>query len=336
MTDEESIPIIDFANFGDGTSSEAYEIGKRFFEACRDVGFAYLINTGIHQETVDGMFEWSARFFELPLEIKQKAPNSPEKGTHCGYTGVGHEQVTRMADSDRLDEGNAKGKFPDYKESFDLVNEVASCYENVWLPEEDLPGFRRYATKYFATCREFQMGKLLPALAIGLGLDKEYFLSYHRNGENKLRLLHYPEGPTDMFESGEKGRIGAHTDFGTCTLLFQDDVGGLEVESPSRPGVFIPVAPIRGAMVFNTGDFLMRWSNDTLKSTVHRVRAPQRKEGDKGRTPERFSIPYFIGADSQTMVDCIPGCWGPGRPKKYEPINAAEYIKMKLNAMFGC
>ena len=36
----------------------------------------------------------------------------------------------------------------------------------------------------------------------------------------------------------------------------------------------------------------MRWSNDELKSTLHRVRAPVRKEGDGEYTKERYSIPW--------------------------------------------
>ncbi|ESK88479.1 flavonol synthase flavanone 3-hydroxylase [Moniliophthora roreri MCA 2997] len=329
------IPIIDFAHFGDGTSEEARAIGQKFFEACRDVGFAYVINTGIPQEKVDGMFEWSAKFFALPLETKQKAPHPPEGWKHRGYSGVGVEQVSQMVfDSDEL-ASIRTGKFPDFKESFEAGNDSPSArLENVWLPEEDLPGFREYAMDYYWTCRKFQIEKLLPALAVGMGLQKSFFDDYHKDADNQLRLLHYPEAPARVFESGEKGRIGAHTDFGTCTILFQDDVGGLEVESPKEPGVFIPVPPMRGAAVFNIGDFLMRWSNDTLKSTLHRVRAPPRKDGDSDMVRARFSIPYFIGADRDTVVDCLPSCWGPDKPKKYEPITAKDYIDMRLNATY--
>jgi isopenicillin N synthase-like dioxygenase len=60
-----------------------------------------------------------------------------------------------------------------------------------------------------------------------------------------------------------------------------------------RKDVFIPAPPVPGAIVFNIGDFLMRWSNDELKSTLHRVRAPPRKEGDESEyTKERYSIPW--------------------------------------------
>lgn len=154
-------------------------------------------------------------------------------------------------------------------------------------------------------------------------------------------------------------------------MLFQDDCGGLEVESPREPGKFIPAPPIPGSVVFNIGDFLMRWSNgvcamtlsnhctntacapDTLKSTLHRVRAPPPKLEHGGVTRERYSIPYvrrpprtpvgreltfcsmqFMTADHEKVIDALPGCFGPDRPKKYEPINAGEYINMRLNATY--
>jgi hypothetical protein len=43
-----------------------------------------------------------------------------------------------------------------------------------------------------------------------------------------------PSAPRQVFDSGDKGRIAAHTDFSTCTFLFQDECGGLEVEDPVR------------------------------------------------------------------------------------------------------
>ncbi|KAK1219443.1 hypothetical protein PQX77_017815 [Marasmius sp. AFHP31] len=291
----ETIPIIDFAKFGNGDSPESREIGKKFFEACRDVGFAYLVNTGIPQERVDGMFKWSAKLFELPTEVKKKAPHPPEGWKHRGYSAVGVEQISQMVfDTEEL-AVIRKGKFPDFKESFDIGDETSPArpgLENIWLPEEDLPGFREHALDYCRACRVFQMEQLLPALSIGMGLDKDFFNEYHKNGENQLRLVHYPEAPTEVFETGEKGRIGAHTDYLTCTILFQDDVGGLEVESPSEPGVFIPAPPVPGAAVSNIGDLLMRRSNDLLKSTLHRVRAPPRSADDDGMTRKRFSLPY--------------------------------------------
>ncbi|KAJ3882831.1 hypothetical protein F5051DRAFT_318866 [Lentinula edodes] len=224
------------------------------------------------------------------------------------------------------------GKFPDFKESFDLGSAESQTLPDNWIPDEDLPGFQTYATNFYNTCREFRLFILLPALALGLDLPKDFFLGYHEANGNQLRLLHYPGAPTSVFESGERGKIGAHMDFGTGTLLFQDDCGGLEVETPSQHVVLMHVPPVPGTVLFNIGDFLMRWSNGTL----YRVRAPSGRDdqGDDGETKERFPMAYFLGADKEKAIECLPGCSGPDKPKKYEPIKAGEYINMRLNVTY--
>ncbi|BEI86531.1 hypothetical protein CcaverHIS002_0608180 [Cutaneotrichosporon cavernicola] len=324
------IPIIDFEGFGDGTSQRAMEIGEQFYAACRDVGFAYLVNTGVPQEEVDAIFSWSKKFFELPYDVKMTAPHPPRGDQHRGYSGVGVEQVSQMVfDEDKLHE--LRGKGADFKESFDMGSGDSQRCHNVWIEDHYLPGFRAGAEHFMSIGRALQE-KALHALALGMPhVPTDFFDKYHTDADNQLRLLH---SPWSVFESGEKGRIGAHTDFSTCTFLFQDDVGGLEVESPSQPGTFIPAPPIKGAVVFNIGDFLMRWSNDELHSTLHRVRAPARRPEDGEMTRERFSIPYFCSANANMTIDALPGTFGPERPKKYEPITAGEYVNMRLNATY--
>ncbi|OAX35366.1 flavonol synthase/flavanone 3-hydroxylase [Rhizopogon vinicolor AM-OR11-026] len=327
------IPVVDFAHFEDGSSPDAIEIGKQLVQACQEVGFAYFRNTGIPQAQVESMFEWSRKLFSLPIETKMLAPHPKEGWKHRGYSGVGREQVSQMV-FDPSELAAIRKQTPDFKESFDVGRDNCPRVSNVWLPEEVLPGFRDAASAFYNTCRQFELEKLLPALSLGLGLPGggEFLGNYHQDAENQLRLLHYPAMPTEVFASGERGRIAAHTDFGTGTILFQDDVGGLEVESPRGSGNFVSAPPIPGTVVFNIGDFLMRWSNDTLKSTLHRVRAPP--NDGTGMIKERFSIPYFMSGDRSLLVDCLPGCWDEDRPKKYEPVTPGAYIDMRLDANY--
>ena len=164
--------------------------------------------------------------------------------------------------------------------------------------------------------------------------DPDFFEKYHQEDANQVRLVHYPGGPASSFAS--KGRCGVHSDFGTCTLLFldpQDTFGGLQVEVPPGSGTFVYARYVPGALIFNIGDFLMRWSNNILKSTLHRV-VPPTISPEMTDIPSRYSIPYFIGADPDKLIDCIPGTYGPDRPKAYEAITAKEYIDMRMAANY--
>lgn len=115
------------------------------------------------------------------------------------------------------------------------------------------------------------------------------------------------------------------------------------MEDPAEKGKFNPVPNIPGTVILNVGDFLQRWSNDVLKSTMHRVKAPPiegtksglRTEGGKRMLCSRYSMPYFVGADSETMVDCLPTCCGPDRPKKYEPVRVRDYVDVRADAAYG-
>jgi isopenicillin N synthase-like dioxygenase len=137
-----------------------------------------------------------------------------------------------------------------------------------------------------------------------------------------------------LLETNKLTRIAAHTDFDTLTFLFQTEVGGLEVEDPNEPGKFVAVPPIPDSIVVNAGDFLRRWSNDTIRSTMHRVRAPPGEVAKDGLLPSRYSIPYFCAPDMLMMIDAIPGTWSADQPKKYEPVTVKEYIMKRFAANY--
>ncbi|ODV97465.1 hypothetical protein PACTADRAFT_66530 [Pachysolen tannophilus NRRL Y-2460] len=324
-----SLPIIDFSPFFSGKPEEKLETGKQMVKVLREVGFMYIINHGIEQKEIDDIFEWSKKFFELSDEQKSKCPHPPNGAHHRGWSALGKEKVVQMV-FDEKEISNLR-KHPDVKESFDVGKEDG-YYCNFWPEDTDIPGFKagcqNYYNKATLTSKYF-----LRALALGMDLNEDFFLNYHIDSENQLRLLHYPPTKEQDLRNGSTERIAAHTDFGTMTLLLQDSCGGLEVEDPYHKGVFIPAPYVPGALVVNTGDFLMRWSNNALKSTLHRVRAPP-IISETGYSKVRYSIPFFISADRTKTIDCLPGTYSEENPKKYEPINALEYLSMRLNATY--
>lgn len=142
-----------------------------------------------------------------------------------------------------------------------------------------------------------------------------------------MRLLHYlpmPEGEPDP----SIWRAGAHTDFDCLTLLHQRvGQGGLQV-SRGRDGDdnelrWTSVEPDAERITCNIGDMLVRWSDDALTSTLHRVRMPRQGED----TGPRYSLAYFAQADTDALIE------GPAR--RYEPITAADYLQERIRANFA-
>lgn len=171
------------------------------------------------------------------------------------------------------------------------------------------------------------------AIAVGMGIDEAYFDPYTDGGDNTLRLLHYPSVPKSVFtKNNMQVRAGEHTDYGSITLLFQDDRGGLQVKSPD--GTFVNATPIPGTVVVNAGDLLARWSNDTIKSSLHRVvEPPAPADGDVH--PARYSIAYFCNPNFEKHIEAIPGTFGAGKgEKKYEGINSGKYLVQRLAATY--
>lgn len=76
---------------------------------------------------------------------------------------------------------------------------------------------------------------------------------------------------------------------------------------------------------------------DTLKSTLHRVTLPplaDRFEGEERMTKERYSVVYFVGADPDAVVNCLPTCIDAQNPPKYEPITQKEYCEMRSKVQY--
>ena len=150
------------------------------------------------------------------------------------------------------------------QESYEIGSDDNDEQPNIWLPEEIFPGYRKFMTNFYWECSKTSR-EILKAIGLGLGLkDPEWLLKFHSGHNNQLRLLHYPPIPAKELEDQISARMPAHSDWGSITMLFQDDCGGLEVENPHKPGEFIKALPLKNAIVMNIGDLLMRWSNGIM------------------------------------------------------------------------
>lgn len=85
----------------------------------------------------------SKKFFDLPLSTKNLAPHPPGGSHHRGYSGLGLEKSFKVSrnglDAEAIE---ALRNVPDVKESFESGNVDDEAQPNIWLPEDNLPGFR--------------------------------------------------------------------------------------------------------------------------------------------------------------------------------------------------
>ncbi|KAK2627770.1 hypothetical protein QTJ16_002416 [Diplocarpon rosae] len=299
--------------------------------ACHTTGFVYIKNYGILASLLEEAFSWSKKFYDLGEHERSSAAHPPGSLIYRGYSKLGHETVQPI-------DGEKLAGVPDYTESYGMGSDQNHEQPNVWLEDCILPGFRDFCLKFYAEC--WKTSKLiLQALALGLELPHaDYLLKFHSETENQLSLRHYPPVSESKVSSGEADRLGAHTDFDSFTLLWQDSLGGLKVKHP-KAGIWIDAPPIEGTLIMNIGDVLSRWSNDYLTSTLHRVHLPPFDDSYEGEshdrvTKSRFSIPYFVAPKTDTLLQCLDSPFADGQRQKHELITFQELCRQKTEGVF--
>jgi isopenicillin N synthase-like dioxygenase len=319
LSEFQSVPIIDVAPLFDGSEAEARAVAAEIRRASIEVGFFYVRGHNVSQELMGDMLAAAKAFFARPEERKRQIQVNK---AHRGYVPFAQTTLGRAFK-------------PDFKESLNfafpfqagdpyLADGKPLIGLNQW-PSDD-PALQRTAERYYAGV--FDLGqKLLEGFALALDIDRNFFRELYRHPLVRARLVHYPpqaEGPGNGERDGQFG-AAPHTDWGCITVLWQDNVGGLQVRN--RSGQWIDAPPIDGTFVINIGDMLERWSNDLFVSTPHRV------VNASGR--ERYSIPVFYDPDFETVVECLPNCSGGDNPPKYQRTVAGDYITAQYDKAYA-
>lgn len=299
------IPTLDWRVHATDPEGFTSSLGR----ACRETGFFLLTGHGIGSALQDQLLREADRLFDLPAPDKEKL--SILRNAHNrGWAATGSES---------LDETSGQ---IDRKEAFNIGLDLEPDDPRVLAGEPfrgvnvwpDLPGFRATMLRYFDAVWALGVDLHRP-IARDLGLDEDYFQPQFDAPLATLRLLRYPRG------TGAEGEIGAgaHTDYGSLTLLLTDGEPGLEVRP--RGGDWIDVPHVPGALVVNIGDCLMRWTNDIYVSTPHRVRPPDHR---------RRSVAFFLDPNPDAIIAALPGTG----PAKYPPVTGADYLRSRLDATY--
>ncbi|WP_106745775.1 isopenicillin N synthase family dioxygenase [Yoonia maritima] len=300
------VPILDWNEFTSAPDAFTAKLGP----ICRDHGFFVIKNHPLSSSLINDMFAQGDIFFALP--DAEKKPLSIGLNPHNrGWAAQGTES---------LDETSGQ---MDQKQAFNIGYDLAADDPRIIAAEPfrgvnvwpDLPGFRDTALAYFDAA--LAMGiQLHQAFAADLNLPPDYFDRHFDAPMATLRLLSYPKGNA---EQDATIAAGAHTDYGSITLLMTDGAPGLQVRPRGQDWMDVP--QVDGAMIVNIGDCLMRWSNRVYVSTPHRVLAPPRP---------RRSIAFFLDPNPDSVIKALPGTGDP----HYPPITAADYLRARLDATY--
>ncbi|KAI5988244.1 hypothetical protein F5J12DRAFT_530309 [Pisolithus orientalis] len=313
----DSIPIIDIGHAS--TPEERAALARQIRDACMNVGFFYISNHGIPQETIGKVCSAMEAYFSLPLETKMKLYHRDKN--FRGYEPVFSSNADPANRAD-LHEGFIFGweELVPKENDEKRTNDGAMAGANVWPSEPS--GFREACLNYYHAA--VGVGRVLFHLfALALDLPATYFDDKTKNSAASMRLIHYPP------QTGPEGDgivgIGAHSDFRCFTILWQEpDIQALELLNSEKQWVKAP--PIPGTLVINIGDQLARWTNDVFRSTVHRA---INRSGVR-----RYSIPLFFGTDYHVQIEPMPSCVSPERPPKYEPVAAGDYVHQRLQEVY--
>ncbi|XP_041795748.1 UPF0676 protein C1494.01-like [Chelmon rostratus] len=307
-----SIPVVDFGAYSlsekDVTDEQMSKLSKELKTAFAEVGFVFLLNTGITPEEVDRVMDISKKFFLQPDELKRPFSrttfaNSPNHG----WVSMEAERLNPRRPGD-------------LKESFN----TASLHPDIKWPSGAVSEFREIQTSFFRRCTELSL-RLLRVMAHILDLDPEVFLSAHRligTDENAttLRSLYYPPVNSEKVKEGQV-RCGEHSDYGTFTLLFQSSEG-LQVRARSGEFICAPIVP--GAVLINIADLLQRWTSDQFISVLHRVLLPP-----AGDSRTRQSLAFFMQPDNEALITCCDGS------NKYPPVTSRNYLIERYSQTYG-
>lgn len=301
-------------------------VAREIDETLRTVGFFQVVDHGVDALVADSAWNSARAFFDLPLADKLSVER-PVGGLY-GYFPMLSESLT----------ASMGGTFPgDLKESFNMgpgihpdrtavdETEAAILTVNIWpaaLPELQAAWVAHYAEMSALA------GRLMRMFALGLDLPADFFVPHIDRSPSALRAINYPQ-QTEAPQPGQL-RAGAHTDYGTLTILRQEPGrAGLEVHDPATE-TWVPIPPTEGALVINIGDLMARWTNDRWTSTLHRVVNPDAVEGSTASgSQRRQSMPFFHNANYSTIVECLPSCLIEGQAPRYEPVMAGPHLAGK-------
>jgi isopenicillin N synthase-like dioxygenase len=318
-----NVPTIDISAYVEHRSeAERAAVAAALDAACTEVGFMQVVGHGVAPAVQAGLASALDDFFGLPLDDK-KQYRVP--GANRGYSPPKSESLSLSLGVESASRMN------DFFEAFNVGAEARS-FPHLALDERDyginlwprLPDFEDRVTRYFGEAQRVAR-TLTDIFADALGTERETFDAITDHSIDVLRMNNYalPAG-TDISLDGNLTGMSEHTDFGIVTVLWADQVAGLQVLG--QDGLWHDVMPADGALLVNLGDLTARITNDRWMSTLHRVKPPV----VGGTIRRRRSAAFFHDGNADAVIRTLDSLFDLGDGLAYEPITVRDHVAAKL------
>ena len=317
------VPVIDIAPFLRGAPADKARVAEQVGRACRDIGFLVIQGHGIDPVLSERMRAVSRAFFDLPLAEKARVAR-PAKDVARGYIALDEESLARSRDpgayGSDLNESLMIGPVDRPPAAYaDALAAGRHFAPNLW-PERPAE-LRDIWTAYYRTMGSLA-ANLMRIFALALGLPEGFFDTKIDKHISRLRVRNYPA--QSVAPAPGQIRAGAHSDYGSLTLLATEDKpGGLQVCNAAGKWVDVPI--VDDCLIVNIGDLLARWTNDTWVSTLHRVVNPPAGAGAESR---RQSLVFFHNPNYDAVIESLV----PDTPAKYPRTTSGEHLRQLFTA----
>jgi len=306
-----NIPSLDLNDFLSDDANRKQSFVSAVGKAYQEIGFLSLKGHFLSKNNIDDLYKQIKLFFDLPLASKSKYEFEGFKGQR-GYTSFGKEHAKGKK------EGDLK-EFWHFGQYLSLHDKKIYNYpDNPYVKE--VPNFNKAGENTYKALEKTGL-YVLRAIALFLNLDEFHFDQYVVNGNSILRPIHYP--PITK-EPDNAVRAAAHGDINLITLLMGAHGKGLQVKN--NKGEWIDAIAKEDEIVVNVGDMLSRYTNNKLKSTIHRVVNPPKEYWSKSR----YSIPFFLHPVGSMKLNVLENCIDNENPKKYDDITAHDFLINRL------
>lgn len=298
-----------------GDAAEAAAFGDRLVRGLSEIGFVYLTDHGIDPTLFDRAHARTAAFFEdTPEPVKQRFLAQRQGSVNQGYfpfkasTHIHPDLVQGWVFATR---------------AFDVPGRPADApsLAEFWPDLDD----ERFFRQLYQALEPLAL-PLMRAILSHFGCSGDLYDERLTDPLCALRLNHYPGLSADDEDLGAARLLG-HEDVTLFTLLPASPVEGLQVFNHNT-GRWIRLSPEPGTVILNAGDYLQRITNDTLRSSTHRV-SPPRDAALRRRS--RTSCPLFVYLREDDTVEVLP-CFD---EPSYAPIRAQTFHTNITRKFYG-